>query len=454
MPILERCHIPAGASYVSQAKPLVVNAALGTCVGAALFDLENRVGGLIHLLLPEPVTSTGELYPEKYASTALPIFIRSLLSHGAVIENLQAVIAGGALVGPLMAQDLSLDIGGRTTEITQRILQKAGIPIVKSETGGFFTCRLSLNLLNFEAEIEPLFMEPASSPDRTQVPSLRQITQAMDRIVPIPQVALKILRLVDEDEYSLDAIAEEVRKDQVISAKTLQLANSALFFRGVPIETLDDALFLLGQDFLVQLVVSAAVKGFFDIKGHGYSLCKGGLFHHSLATAQMAAILAAKTEKISGALAYTAGLLHDIGKVVLDQFISATYPLFYRNLSNPEKSVLTAEQEILGITHTQIGFLLAKRWNFPASLVHAIQYHHEPERETDYSELTHILHVSDLIISRFHPGLELERMDGRHLDARLRRIGLSTDILPQMVDALPAGIFRSLSNTSQEVGFS
>jgi putative nucleotidyltransferase with HDIG domain len=451
MQILERCHIPAGESFVAQAKPMVVSAALGTCVGVALFDKKNRVGGVIHLLLPEPVSSGSVLYPEKYASTAMPAFIESILKQGAAGEHLQAIIAGGALVGPLMPQDLSLDIGGRTVEIVQAALKEAGITVVKSETGGFFTCRLSLNLLTFQTEIEPLIIEPSPSASAAHVPSLAEIAQAMDRIAPIPQVALKILRLVDEDDYSLETIADEVRKDQVICAKTLQLANSALFFRGRPVETLDNALLILGQELLVQLVVSAAVKGFFYIKGHGYSLCKGGLFHHALGAAQVAAILAAKAEKTSVALAYTAGLLHDIGKVVLDQFITTAYPLFYRNLQDPEKSVMLAEKEIFGITHTQIGFLLAKRWKFPASLVHAIQNHHEPEKEETYPELAHILNLADLLITRFHPGLELERMHGHHLEARLHKIGLSVDRLPHIVDALPPHIFNSSPNALAEV---
>jgi putative nucleotidyltransferase with HDIG domain len=451
MPKLERCHIPAGTSYVARAKPMVVSAALGTCVGVALFDTKNRVGGVIHLLLPEPVSSESVLYPEKYATTAMPVFIQSILNEGASHDHLQAVIAGGALVGPLMPQDLSLDIGGRTAEIVQTILKKAGIPIVKSETGGFFTCRLSLNLMNFQTKIEPLFREPPPSADTPEVPSLAEITRAMDRIAPIPQVALKILRLVDEDDYGLDSIAEEVRKDQVICAKTLQLANSALFSRGRRIETLDDALILLGQDLLVQLVVSVSVKGFFHIRGQGYSLCKGGLFHHALGAAQVAAILAAKAEKTSVALAYTAGLLHDIGKVVLDQFITTVYPFFYRNLQDPTKSVMQTEAEIFGIHHAQIGFLLAQRWEFPDSLIQAIRHHHEPENEEVFFELTHILNLADLLITRFHPGLELEQMQGHHLEARLQKIGLSVDQLLQIVDALPPHVFHTSPNSLAEV---
>lgn len=449
---MDRYHVSAGSSVVSKSKPLVLSASLGTCVSVALFDVTNRIGGLIHLLLPEPVSTEGALCPEKYASTGLPVFIQALLHEGAAIENMQAVIAGGALVGPLMERDLSLDIGGRTAEIAKTFLTQAGIPILRSETGGFFTCRLSLNLQTFKTEIEPIAIERCKCDQKPALPSPKNIIKALDRIYPIPQIALKILRLVDDDNYDLRVIADEVKKDQVISAQTLKLCNSALFSRGRPIETLDHAVLLLGQDLLVQLVISAAVKGFFDLKGHGYSLCKGGLFYHAIGTAQMAAILAATTGKATNAAAYTAGLLHDIGKVVLDQFISSVFPMFYRNLTETDKSIIEAEREILGIDHTEVGRLLAEKWSFPASLIHVIQHHHQPEKEETYSDLAHILYLADLLITKFHPGLEIERMDEKNLDKRLQKIGLSAERLPELVDMIPPSVFLNTSETALRVG--
>jgi putative nucleotidyltransferase with HDIG domain len=444
---VDRYHVSAGTSIISESKPMILSASLGTCVGVAMFDVKARVGGLIHFLLPEPVSTEGALFPDKYATTGLPAFILALKAAGATTGNLQAVIAGGALVGPLMQQDLSLDIGGRTAENVKKILKQEGVPIVKSETGGFFTCRLNLNLMSFETEIDPIGAEWHAPDETPRVPSLADISRTIDRIYPIPQVALKILRLVDDGHYNLGAIANEVRKDQVISAKTLQMCNSAMFSRGTFIETLDHALLLLGQDLLVQLVISAAVKSFFDLKGHGYSLCKGGLFYHAIGTAQVAAILASKTGKTTVSLAYTAGLLHDIGKVVLDQYISTVAPLFYRNLIQKNQSVLKSEQEIFGTDHTEIGRRLAEKWSFPDSLIHVIGNHHEPEKEDTHSALAHVLYLADLLVSRFHPGLEMERMNGSKIVSRLEKLDLTLAQLPGIVDAIPPSVFQNSSET-------
>ena len=91
-----------------------------------------------------------------------------------------------------------------------------------------------------------------------------------------------------------------------------------------------------------------SVNQFFGHSGSGYSLCKGGLYHHAVGTALIAEKIADYTGSAEPGKAYTAGLLHDIGKVVLDQSIVSAYPLFYRRLFEEEHNFLEAEKEILG----------------------------------------------------------------------------------------------------------
>jgi chemotaxis receptor (MCP) glutamine deamidase CheD len=124
---LSTYHVPAGTFHVGAKEPLMLQAYLGTCVGLALHCQATGVGGLIHLLLPEPVFSHACPQPEKYASTGIPLFIQSILDAGAHRETLSACLAGGALVGPLNHQDLDLDIGGRTAETAATILTEQQI---------------------------------------------------------------------------------------------------------------------------------------------------------------------------------------------------------------------------------------------------------------------------------------------------------------------------------------
>jgi len=436
-------HVAAGSYYVSRQKPLVLEAYLGTCVGVALYDKEAGVGGLIHLLLPEPVSLAGSFQPEKYASTGFPIFMRALYDEGASKEHLKAHIAGGALVGPLESSDLTLDIGGRTAETVMNFLKAENIRIEQSETGGFFTCCLSLDLTKWQCDIKPSGIDKATPDSEAHVPSIEEIEQSIETIQPIPQVALKILRLIDEEEYDIKVLTEEIRKDQVISARTLKLCNSVVFAGSNKIESLDHALVYIGLQMLVKLVISASVDNYFSHAGSGYSLCKGGLFHHAVGTAIVSEKLASLTGRIKPGLAYTAGLLHDIGKVVLDQYVSSAYPLFYRKLNDEDSSFSETEKSVLGIDHTEIGSKLARKWSFPESLIDVIRYHHRPEDAAQNIELAHTVYLADLIMSRFNTGLEIERLDTGLLSSRLATIGLSAERFPDIVDLIPVGVFES-----------
>lgn len=447
MPGIQRYHVAAGTIIVCDPKPLLLQAYLGTCVGVTLYCKSTGIGGMIHLLLPEPVSKTAVDQPEKYASTGVPLLIESVLAKGAQRQSLVACVAGGALVGPISDQDLALDIGGRTAETTRNILAAQDIKLVKSETGGFFTCCLSLNMTSGECAIEPAGHHKLVEEISIKTPTTAEIKGAMDRLQPIPQVALKVLRLIDQGGHGLDQIAEEVRKDQVITARSLSLANSAMFAKRKPIESLDHALVFLGQDQLVKLILMAAVHSYFEQSGMGYSLCKGGLYHHAVGCAQVSEILARTTGKVDSRIAYTAGLLHDIGKVVLDQYVAQAFPLFYRQAIEKDENFITIEKRLLGMDHTEVGRLLGLQWQLPESLIKVIRYHHQPDQLKDNKQLAIIVYLADLLLSRFHIGIELERLDTQSLADYLGSIDMAMEDFNRLVDLIPNTVLRSLNET-------
>ncbi|MCK5542630.1 MAG: HDOD domain-containing protein [Desulfobacterales bacterium] len=437
-------HIPAGSFKASRAKPVVYQAFLGTCVGVALYDKINKIGGLMHIILPQPPSESTVDFPEKYASTGLPLLINQLISLGASRDNMIATIAGGALVGPVSNFDINLDIGGRSANIAHAILKANNIKLKESETGGFFMCTLNLNMENGETSIEPTWQEQAktSKTDKKySPPTIDEIKNTIETLQPIPQTALKILRIVESSRYDTADIVEELSTDQVLSGQTLKMCNSVMFAGTKKIDTLKEAVLLLGESFLLKSLITAAVDTYYNQSGSsGYSLCKGGLFFHAVSTALTAEKIAQLTGKVNPSLASTAGLLHDIGKVVLDQHLSDSYPLFFRNLE--DKSALETEKKVIGLTHCDAGKYLAKKWNFSDALSDAVGFHHFPEKTKTNKEIVSIVFLADLLMSRFNTGLKLEKIQDDRLTFALETLGLSFTDLPRLIDSIPINLFN------------
>ena len=436
--------IPAGRFWVGSRSHYQLEAFLGTCVGLGVYDREARAGGLIHLLLPEPPLPESTFQLEKYATTGLPLFLAALRGEGAKVNRMTACLAGGALIGPLAAQDINLDIGGRTCENVLAFLNQEGIAIDHLETGGFIPTRIRLDMRSGQFAIDPAGGHPMVTGDPPAVPRENDIRRALQSLQPIPQVALRIMRLVAEKDYPVQELARLVRQDQVICARTLRLCNAAALAGQRRVASIEHALAFLGQDRFIHSVIAVCVRDFFRQQGQGDSVRIGGMYQHAVGTAQVAEQLAHRTRRVMPALAYPAGLLHDIGKVVLDQFVIPRRPFFYRDLANAI-DFLAVEARHLGTDHTQAGQWLAKDWGLPAPFVETITHHHCPENAADHADLVHLVYVADLIMSAFHAGLELERVNIDHLNERLQQVGLAHRDLPAIVDSLPAAIFSPLS---------
>ena len=432
-------YVDSGRYTISGRRKSVLQAVLGTCVGVAIRDQKAGIGGICHLLLAEPA-GVPEAWPkERYASTGLPLFIADLEAHGASKKRMEAFVAGGALVGPISSLDLELDVGGRTADKVFQILEQEGIPVLRSETGGYFTCNLRLNLSTMEPEIIPPEDLVPDALVELKMPTEEELSKLISRVRPIPQIALKITRMIQDEQSDLKDLATEIRQDQVIAAKVLNLCNSAFIGLGRKVRSIDEAILVLGDKTLLQIAVSAYVEIFYSAHNHdGYSLCKGGLFHHAVGMARLCEQLAQKLKVVPPEVAYTAGLLHDIGRAALDQYVCRAFPLFYRRTQVADEALTVAEQDLLGITHTEAGRRLAEAWELPNILQAAICFHHNPGEAKKGKVMASLVYVAEMLMSRFNTGLELENMNPEYLESAMKTLGLGSHMIPKMAELVPA----------------
>jgi len=437
MGTLQKEYIPAGSYLIESGKEKLLAAFLGSSVGVALIDVEAGIGGLMHILLPEPTLSTTTRPPESYASTGLPHFIENLEKAGADKSRLQATISGGSFYGPKTDLNLDFDAGGLITEIVLQILRTERISIRRSEINGYFGSKLTLNTSTWQADIQPIIPKSHTTAEAFKKPGGEEINDAISKIRPIPQIALKLMRIIRNGDYNMRDLATEIRHDQVIGARVLRYCNSPLIGLRQKIDSIDRAIVLLGESRLLEVVISASVDPFFDQQEGGYSMMRGGLYQHALGVANIAKILAQSTGKSNPESAYTAGLLHDIGKVILDQYITRSLPLFYQSVRSRDQDFVTLEKEFIGIDHQEVGRQLGIKWNLPDNLTETIAQHHFPEDTVVDRDLAHIVHVADLLSSRFQAGLEYERITPNGLLGRLEHLEMSLSQLPEIISRIP-----------------
>lgn len=205
-----------------------------------------------------------------------------------------------------------------------------------------------------------------------------EILKSIKNIPAFPQVALKVMALIDDPDFSVADVEDIIKYDQAIAANIIRLCNSAYMGLRYKVETIHDAVMRLGQQNVIRAVQAAGVSRFYkNAKGYGLNATK--LWEHSVGVAMMSQILFKRFYRCENARLYTASLLHDIGKVIMGEFVDKSFVKIYNIVSSRGVSFLDAEKEVIGINHAELGGRIAAHWNFPADMQDAIVYHHRPD---------------------------------------------------------------------------
>lgn len=266
---------------------------------------------------------------------------------------------------------------------------------------------------------------------------LEALLARVDRIRPLPGVARRVVELVEDDAASVDKIQAEILKDQVITARLLKLCNSAYYGFPRKIGAVSEAVVLLGFNAVRSLVLSLGLKEIIQAPLEGYSMAAGELWRHSLACALIARRIAQISGYADAERAYTAGLLHDIGKVALDQFVRAEFGEIVGRAGSGEKAFSQAEQEILGFDHCQVGKMLLEHWRLPAVLVEAVSLHHRPSEATLDPRLAALTHAADGLTLMAGFGLGADGLAYKIDPGALELLGLDAEKVETLLGTVP-----------------
>lgn len=257
--------------------------------------------------------------------------------------------------------------------------------------------------------------------------NLQIVIKEIKNLKPIPAVVTSLLEIIDDPNASMNEITKIIQYDPAITADLLRTANSAYFGLKRPAETIQEAAMMLGTDHVVDLVmlkVSAQVA-----KGtqKGYDLHEGALWKYSVSSALIAKQVAVQLDLPNKNSIFTAALLKDIGKTVLDKFIRDAFEKISNLVMNENFSFMEAEKQIIGVDHAELGAMIAKMWKFSPRMVGIIRNHHLSSETMVRDKDLAVVYLSDCICMMMGMGVGADGLAYRFHPQAMDHIGISAE---------------------------
>lgn len=264
--------------------------------------------------------------------------------------------------------------------------------------------------------------------------NIDDIINGIDTLNPIPPVATQIMALAEDENSSTSDIADLIMHDPSITASLLKICNSAFFGLPCKVESVRDAITLLGLDQIVELVLLNGTAENFKDEPDGYGLGEGELWHHAVLSAHVAKVLAENqgaAEKKH--LIFTAGLLKDIGKIIMGRFVAFSYEKINILVHSKGYSFNEAEKEIIGMNHEELGAQVGKKWRFSDKLIHIIRNHHMTDESCRNDPETALVYLADIVCMMIGFGTSLDGLAYRFYGEVLDRMNLTEKDLQSVV---------------------
>lgn len=232
-----------------------------------------------------------------------------------------------------------------------------------------------------------------------------EILAHIPKLEPLPETAMRVISSVNNTNSTTESVVEIIQYDQVLTASVLRIVNSASFGLNREITSLKDALMYIGTNRLVQIILLAVPNSPILKAVKGYGLKRGELWLHSAAAAIAAQYLGTLVKHPNTNLLFTAGLLHDIGKCLLQEYVGIEYDKLMEKVENEGIDFAEAERDVFGIDHAEAGGYIADEWKLPDGIKNAIRYHHRPLECPDIDQAVDLVYIGDLLSMLMGSGL-------------------------------------------------
>lgn len=225
----------------------------------------------------------------------------------------------------------------------------------------------------------------------------KEYIKDIDKLAPCPEIALDVLSIAHESDCSIPTLAGKIERDPNLTATMLRMANSAYFGHMKKINSITDIIVRLGLETIKLIAITSASVGILKSPQEAYSLDTGDLWRHSYATAILASIIGRYAKAKDSSALYTAALLHDIGKVLLNRPLQvASYNC---EKSPPESDFLEYERRLLHTDHAEVGMTLLSGWGLSDTITVPVGLHHDTSQSRSKYQSAKIVYLANFLVN-------------------------------------------------------
>ncbi len=264
--------------------------------------------------------------------------------------------------------------------------------------------------------------------------STRTILDRVHDLPTLPGSVGRLAALLEDERSGAGDFERIIRPDPALTANLLRIANSAWFGLRSRADTVRQAITLLGVRRVFEAAASAALLRVIPPRLAGYEIDAAAFWQHSIAVAVLAERLGQEIRGRPPDLTFTAGLLHDLGKLVIGVFVSQESGPILDRVRNGAIPFVRAEREVLGVDHAEVGGEVARAWRLPDAALWAARWHHQPCQAPSQVDgaLVDLVHTADGLAHSLGLGADAGEM-ARHIDASVKaRLGLRTGRLERV----------------------
>ncbi len=263
--------------------------------------------------------------------------------------------------------------------------------------------------------------------------AIQELIKEIKNLTPIPQITNQIMATVENPNASLSDVADIILYDPMTTANILRVCNSAYFGLSRKVESVHDAVALLGLEQVLDIVLLKSGAANLKKKQEGYGLDEGDLWRYSVSSALIARELAQKKQLPSTQLVFTSALLKDIGKVILNRFVGDSFAKINDLVQNQGLSFKEAEKKVIGADHAELGGLVASNWKFSEKMVYIIQNHHLSDDRARSDLETCLVYLSDIICMMMGIGVGSDGLAYRFYDQVIKDLGFTEKDLQEII---------------------